>query len=68
MIELTKGYAEAATKLSPEHRVRWLAAGGYIYQRPGRRWTAAFTPREIAAAREKLVGITATNRLQPNER
>src|SRR5687767_1026627 len=59
MVELMKGYAEAATKLGPEQRIRWLAAGGYVYQRPGRRWTAAFTPNEIAIAAEKLVGITA---------
>ena len=54
MRPLAKGYAEAATKLTPAERVRWLAAGGQILRRLGRRWKAAITPREVALAREQL--------------
>ncbi len=51
---LAKGHAEAATKLDAEQRVRWLAAGGHVIRKPGRKWTAAFSDREIAIARDQL--------------
>jgi hypothetical protein len=54
MAELTKGYAEAATKLDAAERVTWLAAGGHIIRKPGRKWTAAVSEREIAIARDQL--------------
>ena len=54
MEELTKGYAEAATKLDAPERVVWLAAGGHIIRKPGRKWTAAVSEREIAIARDQL--------------
>jgi hypothetical protein len=54
MLGFAKGYAEAASKLSRARRVEWLAAGGLIMRRPGRKWKAAFTAREIAEAREQL--------------
>ena len=54
MRSLAKGYAEAAPKLSPADRVTWLAAGGHIVRKAGRRWTAAISTREIALAQEQL--------------
>ena len=39
--------AVAATQLTPEKRVRWLAAGGGIVHRGGKRpWKAVFRPVE----------------------
>lgn len=54
MRALVKGYAEAATKLSPCERVGWLAAGGQIVRRPGGKWKAALSEREFAESREQL--------------
>ena len=51
---LRKGYAEAATKLQPEDRVRWLSMGGHVIRKAGRHWVAALTEREITIAREQL--------------
>ena len=48
--------AEAASKLTREERRRWVVSGMHVVRRPGRRWTAALTPRQIAAARDQLEG------------
>ena len=44
---LRKGYAEAATHLDAPGRVEWLARGAHIVLKPGRRWRAALSPREV---------------------
>lgn len=49
----SRARAEAASKLTREERRRWVASGMHVVRRPGRRWTAALTPRQIAAARDQ---------------
>ena len=46
--------AEAASRLSRDERRRWIVAGMHVVRKPGNRWTAALTPRQIAASREQL--------------
>ena len=46
--------AEAASKLSREERRRWITAGMHVVRKPGNRWTAALTPRQIAESHEQL--------------
>jgi hypothetical protein len=52
----TKVAAEAASKLTRAERRRWVMSGMHVVRRPGRRWTAALTPRQIAAARDQREG------------
>ena len=51
---LVKGWAEAVTHLDADTRVRWIALGARIIRKPGRRWRAALTPREMSLAREQV--------------
>jgi hypothetical protein len=51
---LRKALAEVATKLVREERRRWVRLGMHTVRRPGRRWTAALTPRQIAAAADQV--------------
>jgi hypothetical protein len=54
-----KVQAEAASKLRRAERVMWIAAGAHVIKRPGRRWTAALTERQIATAREQVAAYQA---------
>ncbi|HET6765289.1 MAG TPA: hypothetical protein VFH27_16495 [Longimicrobiaceae bacterium] len=53
MRALAKGWAEAVMHLDAAERVRWLALGARIVRRPGRRWRAALTPRDLELAAEQ---------------
>jgi len=50
MVILSKGHAEAATKLSKLARLEWVRRGMHVFRRPGRRWTAALTTGQVARA------------------
>lgn len=54
MLILKKALAEAATKLARDERRRWVQLGMHTVRRPGRRWKAALTPRQIAAAKDQV--------------
>jgi hypothetical protein len=54
MLALRKGYAEAVTHLEQAQRVEWLDRGPHIILKPGRKWRAALTDREIAASKEQF--------------
>jgi hypothetical protein len=54
---LNKAHAEAATKLSRVQRQLWVERGMHVVRRPGRRWTAALTPRQIAAAKDQVATV-----------
>ena len=61
MWHITKAHAEAATKLTRDDRLRWIRRGMHVFRRPGRRWTAALTPRQIAAAKDQFASFLASD-------
>jgi hypothetical protein len=54
---LKKAHAEAVTKLTRVQRQLWVERGMHVVRRPGRRWTAALTPRQIAAANDQVATV-----------
>jgi hypothetical protein len=53
MLIVRKAHAEAATKLAKSRRLDWIRRGMHVFRRPGRRWTGALTPGQIARAAEQ---------------
>jgi hypothetical protein len=57
MRHITKASAEAATKLTRDERLLWIRRGMHVFRRPGRRWTAALTPRQVAVAKDQVASF-----------